>query len=97
LPGPFDLLKRAHTFTSSDLGVTKNCFANGAATHPSVTPADYVGILAVAPAGYTLPRFNGLPNTTTSVLDIADGVTNPQAGQDVCGRSRPVAAGPTAT
>lgn len=93
----FDLLKRACTFTSADLSVATNDFANGAATHPRVTPAGYVAIPAVAPAGYTLPRFNGLPNTTTSVLDIAAGVTNPQAGQDVCGRSRPVAAGHTAT
>ena len=93
----FDFLNRAYKFTSSDLGVAKNYFANGAANNPSVTPAGYVPVPAVAPAGYTLPRFNGLPNTTTSVLDIAAAVTNPQAGQDVCGRSRPVAAGPTAT
>ncbi|KQP93070.1 autotransporter, partial [Methylobacterium sp. Leaf113] len=86
----FDFLNRAYKFTSSDLGVAKNYFANGAATNPSVTPAGYVAIPAVAPAGYTLPRFNGLPNTTTSVLDIAAGVTNTQAGQDVYGSSRPV-------
>jgi len=80
LPGPFDLLDRASTFTSADLGVAKNDFADGAATHPSVTPAGYVAIPRLRrPAGYTLPRFNGLPNTTTSVLDIAAGVTNPQA------------------
>ncbi|GJD73717.1 autotransporter family protein [Methylobacterium goesingense] len=92
----FDLLNRAYTFTSSDLGVAKNYFANGAATNPSVTPAGYVAVPAVAPAGYTLPRFNGLPNTTTSVLDIAAGVTNTQAGQDVYGSSRPVQARPNA-
>ena len=74
MPGPFDLLNRAYTFTSPDLGVATNDFAYGAATHPSVTPAGYVVIPAVAPAGYTLPRFNGLRNTTTSVLDIAAGV-----------------------
>jgi hypothetical protein len=51
LPGPFDLLNRAYTFTSPDLGVATNDFADGAATHPNVTPAGYVGIPAVAPAG----------------------------------------------
>ncbi|KQO61702.1 autotransporter [Methylobacterium sp. Leaf88] len=86
----FDFLNRAYKFTSSDLGVAKNYFANGAANNPSVTPAGYVPVPAVAPAGYTLPRFNGLPNTTTSVLDIAAGVTNTQDGQDVYGSSRPV-------
>ncbi|MCJ2033928.1 autotransporter domain-containing protein [Methylobacterium sp. J-068] len=90
----FDLLNRAYTFTSSDLGVAKNYFANGAATNPSVTPAGYVPVPAVAPAGFTLPRFGNLPNTTTSVLDIAAGVTNTQAGQDVYGSSRPVQARP---
>lgn len=92
----FNLLNRAYSFTSSDLGVAKNYFANGAATNPSVTPAGYVAVPAVAPAGYTLPRFNNLPNTTTSVLDIAAGVTNTQAGQDVYGSSRPVQARPSA-
>lgn len=90
----FDLLNRAYTFTSSDLGVAKNYFANGAATNPSTTPADYVAVPAVAPAGYTLPTFNGLPNTTNSVLDLAAGVTNTQPGQDVYGSSRPVQAVP---
>ncbi len=80
--------------TSSDLGVAKNYFANGAATNPSVTPPGYVPVPAVAPAGYTLPRFNGLPNTTNSVLDLAYGVTNTQSGQDVYGSSRPVQVAP---
>ncbi|HEY0330705.1 MAG TPA: autotransporter domain-containing protein [Rhodopseudomonas sp.] len=84
------LLTGAYNFTSSDLGVAKNYFANGAATNPSSTPAGYVAIPAVAPAGYTLPTFNGLPNTTNSVYDLAYGVTNTQAGQDVYGSSRPV-------
>ena len=92
----FDLLNRAYTFTSSDLGVAKNYFANGAATNPSVTPAGYVAVPAVAPAGFTLPRFNGLPNTTDSVLDIAAGVRNTDPGQDVYGSSRPVQARPNA-
>lgn len=90
----FDLLNRAYTFTSSDLGVAKNYFANGAATNPSTTPVGYVAVPAVAPAGSTLPTFNGLPNTTTNVLDLAYGVTNTQAGQDVYGSSRPVQVAP---
>lgn len=81
-------------FTSNDLGVAKNYFANGAATNPSVTPGGYVAVPAVAPPGYTLPRFNGLPNTTDSVLDLAYGVTNAQPGQDVYGDSRPVQVAP---
>lgn len=80
--------------TSNDLGVAKNYFANGAATNPSVTPPGYVPVPAVAPAGYSLPTFNGLPNTTTSVLDIAAGVTNTQPGQDIYGSSRPVQVAP---
>ncbi len=84
------LLANAYSFTSSDLGVAKNYFANGAATNPSTTPANYAPVPAVAPAGYTLPTFNGLPNTTTSVLDIAAGVKNTDPGQDVYGSSRPV-------
>lgn len=51
-------------------------------------------IPATAPAGYTLPRANGLPNTTDSVLDLAYGVTNTQPGQDVYGDSRPVQVAP---
>ncbi len=95
LANTFDLLNRAYTFTSADLGVAKNYFANGAATNPSVTPPGYVPVPAVAPAGYTLPTFNGLPNTTDSVLDLAYGVTSRQPGQDVYGDSRPVQVAPT--
>ncbi|MDX7952386.1 autotransporter domain-containing protein [Lichenihabitans sp. Uapishka_5] len=88
------LLTGAYTFTSSDLGVAKNYFANGAATNPSVTPPGYVATPAVAPPGYTLPRFGTLPNPTSSVIDLAYGVTNTQAGQDVYGSSRPVQVAP---
>ena len=88
------LLVGAYTFTGNNLGVAKNYFANGAATNPSVTPADYVAVPAVAPAGYSLPSYNGLPNTTDSVYDRAYGVTNTQPGQDVYGSSRPVQAAP---
>ncbi|MBE7213061.1 MAG: phosphatase PAP2 family protein, partial [Gluconacetobacter diazotrophicus] len=90
------LLTSAYNFTGSDLGVAKNYFANGAANNPSVTPSGYVPTPAVAPAGYTLPTFNGLPNTQNSVLDLAYGVTNTQAGQDVYGSSRPVQVRPSA-
>lgn len=38
LTGTFNLLNSAYTFTSADLGVAKNYFANGAAANPSVTP-----------------------------------------------------------
>lgn len=89
------LLNAAYRFTSADLGVAKNYFANGAAANPSTTPPGYVPVPAVAPAGYTLPTFNGLPNTTDSVLDLAYGVTNRQPGQDVYGDSRPVQVAPT--
>ena len=89
-----NLLVNTYNFTSNDLGVAKNYFANGAATNPSVTPAGYVPVPAVAAAGNTIPTFNGLPNTTNSVYDLAYGVTNKQAGQDVYGSSRPVQVSP---
>jgi uncharacterized protein with beta-barrel porin domain/membrane-associated phospholipid phosphatase len=90
------LLNNAYTnFTSVNLGVAKNYFADGggnssvtyASNNQTVTSATTNP--AVAPAGYTLPTFNGLPNTTTSVYDNAYGVTNRQSGQDVFGSSRP--------
>ncbi|MCB4805316.1 outer membrane autotransporter protein [Methylobacterium brachiatum] len=89
-----NLLVNANTFTGNNLGVAKNYFANGAANNPSVTPANYVAVPAVAPAGYTLPTYNGLPNTTNSVYDLAYGVNNTQPGQDVYGSSRPVQVAP---
>ncbi len=47
---------------------------------------------AVAPSGYTLPTYNGLPNTSPqgSTFDLAYGVKNTGANQDVYGDSRPV-------
>jgi subtilase-type serine protease len=90
------LLSTAYNnLTSPSLGVAKNYFANGAATNPSTTPAGYVPVPATAPAGSTLPTANGLPNTTTSVYDLAYGVTNTQPNQDVYGDSRPVQVAPT--
>ncbi|MGY2052674.1 phosphatase PAP2 family protein, partial [Methylobacterium sp. JK268] len=94
LRATFSLLNTAYSVMSTDLGVAKNYFANGAATNPSTTPANYVPVPAVAPAGYTLPTFNGLPNTRDSVYDLAYGVTNRQAGQDVYGSSRPIQVAP---
>ncbi|BCM86182.1 autotransporter domain-containing protein [Methylobacterium indicum] len=85
-----NLLARAYSFTGNDLGVAKNYFANGAASNPSTTPAGYVPVPAAAPPGYTIPTFNGLPNTRDSVYDLAYGVTNTQPGQDVYGSSRPI-------
>jgi subtilase-type serine protease len=89
-----NLLAGAYGFTGNNLGVAKNYYANGAANNPSVTPANYVAVPAVAPAGYSLPTLNGLPNTTNSVYDLAYGVTNTQSGQDVYGSSRPVQVAP---
>lgn len=88
------LLGTAYSYTGSDLGVAKNYFANGAATNPSTTPANYVPVPAVAPAGFSVPAYNGLPNTTDSVYDLAYGVKSTQPGQDVYGSSRPVQVAP---
>nr|WP_303626270.1 autotransporter domain-containing protein [Rhodopseudomonas palustris] len=80
LTATYNLLNSGYNFTSSDVSA-KNYFANGT-TNGTVK--------AVAPAGTTLPTFNGLPNTTDSVYDLAYGVTNKQAGQGIYGDSRPV-------
>ncbi|ACA15651.1 outer membrane autotransporter barrel domain protein [Methylobacterium sp. 4-46] len=94
LAATFALLNTAYSVMGTDLGVAKNYFANGAATNPGTTPANYVPVPAVAPAGSTLPTLNGLPNTRDSVYDLAYGVTNTQAGQDVYGSSRPIQVAP---
>lgn len=80
------LLTGAYGFTSTDLGAAKFYFANG--TTNGTTPD-------VAPAGYTLPTANGLPNGANSVYDIAYGVKNTDPNQDVFGSSRPVQVTPT--
>jgi outer membrane autotransporter protein len=80
-PAVVTLLNAAYTFNSNDLGVAKYYFANGTINGTST---------AVAAAGSTLPTYNGLPNTTNSVYDLAYGVTNTGANQDVYGDSRPV-------
>ncbi|MBE7190463.1 phosphatase PAP2 family protein, partial [Jatrophihabitans endophyticus] len=92
------LLNTAYTnYTSSNLGVAKNYFANGGANNTSSTTngvTTYTSNPAVAPAGYTLPTANGLPNRTNSIYDLAYGVTNGQPGQDVFGSSRPIQVAP---
>ena len=86
LPNTVTLLTTALNFigntnaTLGDASLAKDYFANG--TTNGTTPA-------VAPAGYTLPTFNGLPNTTTSVYDTAYGVSNTQSGQNSVGDSHP--------
>ncbi|TXN39698.1 autotransporter outer membrane beta-barrel domain-containing protein [Methylobacterium sp. WL30] len=80
-----------------------NGAANNPSTAPS---GNAPPIPAVAPAGYTLPTgpytipagspagaagtTGTLPNRFDSVLDLAYGVRNTQAGQDVYGSSRPI-------
>ncbi|MBB4200886.1 hypothetical protein CCR94_00965 [Rhodoblastus sphagnicola] len=77
-----NLLNSAYnSFNSIDLGVAKYYFANGTTNGTST---------AVAPNGYTLPTYNGMPNTTNSVYDVAYGVNNNQNGQNQYGDSRPV-------
>ena len=111
LTNSFNLLNQAYTVFSANLGVAKNYFANGAPSNPSTTPANYVPATAVAPAGYTLPTASytipagspagaagttgTLPNRYDSVLDLAYGVRNTGAGQDVYGSSRPIQVAPS--
>ena len=111
LTNTFNLLNQAYSVLSGNLGVAKNYFANGAATNPSTTPANYVPVPAVAPAGYSLPTApytipagspagaagttGTLPNRYDSVLDLAYGVRNTGAGQDVYGSSRPIQVAPS--
>jgi len=79
------LLTTAFSFTGNSLAtgdsqVAKFYFANGTINGTTA---------AVAPAGYTLPTVNGLPNTTNSVYDTAYGVSNTQNGQNGFGDSHP--------
>lgn len=90
LPNTINLLVAANTQTvnnlaSSDSQVSKFYFANG--TIDATTPA-------VAPAGYTLPTANGLPNKKNSVYDTAFGVSNTQSGQNALGNSHPYQTAP---
>jgi subtilase-type serine protease len=82
LPNTVNLLSTAYSsFTSTDLGAAKFYFANGT-TNGTTT--------AVAPAGFTLPTFNGLPNKTNNVYDTAYGVSNTDPTQNQYGSSRPI-------
>ena len=85
VPSVVTLLTTAYNANSIDLGVAKNYFANGTTNGIST---------AVAPTGYTLPTYNGLPNLTNSVYDTAYGVSNTGPGQDIYGSSRPVQVAP---
>jgi subtilase-type serine protease len=69
LPATVNLLTNAIMATEADLGLAKYYFANGTISNG--------GPPAVAPPGYTLPTFNGLPNSINSVYDLAYGVTQP--------------------
>jgi uncharacterized protein with beta-barrel porin domain/membrane-associated phospholipid phosphatase len=85
LPNTILLLTTAFNFTGNSLStgdsqVAKFYFANG--TWNGTTAA-------VAPVGYTLPTYSGLPNTTNSVYDEAYGVTNAETGQNQYGDSHP--------
>ena len=87
LPNTVNLLTTAYgSLTSPSLGVAKNYFANGTSNGTTA---------AVAPAGSTLPTFNGLPNTANSVYDVAYGVKNTSAGQQPEGDSRPYQVSPS--
>jgi subtilase-type serine protease len=82
LPNTVSLLSTAYNaLTGSDLGAAKLYFANGT-TDGTTT--------AVAPTGFTLPTFNGVPNTTNNVYDTAYGVKNTEKGRNQYGSSRPV-------
>ena len=92
------LLNAGYTnFTSRDLGVAKSYFSDGSFANTTVNAAGAsanatsaaTATPAVAPPGFTLPTAGGLPNPVNSVYDIAAGVTNQQAGQDIYGSSRP--------
>jgi outer membrane autotransporter protein len=80
VPSVVTLLTNAYSFTSNDLGVAKNYFANGTINGTTT---------AVAPSGLSLPTANGYPNLSTSVYDTAYGVSNTGANQDIFGDSRP--------
>jgi len=89
LPNSVTLLNVALNATFSDLDIAKCYFANG-----TVGSISGCGAPAVAPPGYSLPSFNGLPNTTNSVYDLAFGVTN-QPPQVPYGNSRPFQVAPS--
>jgi uncharacterized protein with beta-barrel porin domain len=90
LPNTVNLLVTANTqivnnVASSDSQIAKFYFANGTINGTTA---------AVAPAGSTLPTYNGLPNKTNSVYDTAFGVSNTQSGQNGYGGSHPYQTAP---
>ncbi|MEL6063647.1 autotransporter family protein [Methylobacterium sp. DCY52] len=89
------LLSSAFAIAGGDSAIAKNYFANGAANNPSTYVPGTRPVPAGAPAGYSLPTANGLPNTTNSVYDLAYGVSNTQTGQDPYGSSRPYQVAPS--
>ena len=85
LPNTVNLLTSAYgNLTSPNLGAAKNYFANGT-TDGKTT--------AVAPAGFTLPTFNGLPNMTDSVYRLAY-LPSTQTPMGEFGNPRPVQVAP---
>jgi subtilase-type serine protease len=109
LPKPLSntvsLLTGAYNFTSSDLGVAKNYFANGNVSNSGTTPP--FGNPVVAPTGYSAPAYTlaqvpgqppgtstTLPNQTYSVYDLAYGVSNTGSNQNIYGNSRPAQVAP---
>ncbi|WP_267428748.1 phosphatase PAP2 family protein, partial [Methylobacterium sp. GC_Met_2] len=89
------LLTSAFAISGGDSAIAKNYFANGAANNSSTYVPGAIPVPAVAPTGYSLPTYNGLPNTTNSVYDLAYGVTNRQGGQNPYGSSRPYQVAPS--
>ncbi len=104
VPSVVNLLTAATiNFTEKDASVAKSYFANGGyGNSSSYTPGAGDNLPqpsgpAVAPAGTTLPTSNGLPNTTSSMYDVAFGVSNSAwqvtaanpYGQNPYGNSRP--------
>lgn len=81
LPKTVGLLSSAAYFDLVDAVAAKNYFANGSDSAGTAT--------AVAPPGFALPAYNGLPNTTNSVYNTAYGVSNTTPGQNPMGNSRP--------
>lgn len=86
LPNTVALLTSAYSFTSPSLGVAKFYFANGTINGSTA---------AVPPTGLTLPTANGLPGPTSSVYNIAYGVSNSTPGQNPYGDSRPFQVSPS--
>ncbi len=100
VPSVLTLVSLGVAFTESDAIAAKSYFANGGYNNDSsYSPGSQPQPSgpAVAPPGTTLPTANGFPNTTSSMYDVAFGVSktdwqitaaNPY-GQNPYGNSRP--------